>query len=612
MSSYQLPMTNYQKPLRLLVVLLASACASRVTAQEAGVELQLESNTLEVGEVVDGQLVCTNVGQPQLPAIQAPDGLEIQIVSPNPAQFSQMSIVNGRRSQKVTYTYSLRVVGKKEGVYTIGPIPVAADGRTYQTSPLQVTVQKAAESAQNEGDRLVFVRMTVEPRSLYVTQSFTATLIIGIRKVTDAEGRVVELDNLLEFVDGSGSDTSVFPRRFSSTEQWMTDSSGKRHPYVLHRASKEVRAEQVGPFSVGPVFIKMNYPTAFRRGFFGRLEATRSRKETARAEAIVVDVKGPPEQGRPADFAGAIGQYTLSVEAKPTRVEHGRPVTLSIAIGGEPLEGLAGPDLSRQSELASRFDFATDELTGDVEGRAKVFRRAVFPKQPGEQTIPPLTWSFFDPKAEAYVSLSSKPIPITVDPRAPGGEPLPSPMELAQSEPNGKPLTVLSGGIAPNYVDPRAVLADQSLGVSAPVAGGFLTIWPLTWAAIALTVRHRRRVTNDTGYARRRRAKSQAFDGIHRALRHEQVSQKLGGLGHALTGFICDRFDLPPGEMTPQEVHAVLTAHRLDSTFADEVATFLESCDAVRYAPGIFGALSPEEAAAKTRRWIAEIDRNAR
>lgn len=592
------------------LVFAVSVAAGVAAAQEAGVELRLESTTLEVGEVVDGQLVCTNTGQPQPPVILAPDGLEVQIANPIPAQFSQMSNINGRVSQKTTYTFSLRVTGKKEGVHAIGPFAVVADGTTFQTAPVRVTVQRAAAALQAEGDRLVFARISVEPRSLYVTQSFTATLVIGIRKV-EIDGQIVELDNLLEFVDGGGSDISIFPTRFSSSLVSMDDSAGQRHPYVLHRASKEIRAEEVGPFSVGPVFLKVNYPIAFRRGFFQRLEVAKARKETARAEAIIVDVKGPPEQGRPADFTGAIGHYSLNVDAKPTQVEQGRPITLQLTIGGEPLEGLASPALSQQAELLSRFDFASDELTGDVEGKAKVFRRAIFPKQPGEQSIPPISWSFFDPKAETYKTLFSKPVPIVVDPPAPGSVPLPSAADIARAEANGQALTVLTGGIAPNYVDPALVLADQSLSISTGGVTAAFVLPPLTWAVISLGARHRRRVLTDAGYARQRRAKRRAHGLIEHALRKVGPAEQLCGLAHALTGFVSDRFDLPPGERTPHEMRMMLAERGLNSKFADEVAAFLETCDAARYAPGVLDPLSPQHAAGKVREWIIRIDRGA-
>lgn len=591
-----------------LVALLPELGAQIAAAQDAGVELRVASTVLEVGEAVDVQLVCTNTGQPEMPQLTVPQGLDLQITNPIPAQFSQMSIVNGRRSQKSTYTYSARLTARKEGTYTLGPFTVVGESSTYQTAPVRVTVQNKQAVSQPEQDHFVFVRMSVEPRSLYVTESFTATLVIGIRKV-EIDGRVVDMENLLQTVDAGSSELSIFGTRFSSSELTLTDSAGQRHTYVLFKSTRDVRAEEVGPMPVGPVFLKVNYPTSLRRGFFGGMEVARSRKETARAEAIVVDVKGPPEEGRSADFTGAIGQFTMQVEAKPTRVEQGRPVTLSIAIQGAPLEGLAGPDLSNQAELASRFDFAVDELTGDIENRAKVFRRAIFPKRHGEQTVPPISWSYFDPRAERYVSLMSKPIAIVVDPAAPGSVAM-LPGEVDASERNGAKLKIVHGGISPNYVDPELVLADASVGFSTHVTIAALALPPLLCLTMTLTVRHRSRLKGDIRYARRRRARRHAQALIDRALRNGNPAQQLSALSQALTSYLADRFCLPPGALTPAEVRTLLTTSGADAATSEQIARFLENCDASRYAPGAIGTPSSSQAATNVREWIERIERS--
>src|SRR3972149_3764775 len=212
---------------RLALSILLYA-ASIAVGQDAGVELRLESTTLEVGEAVDAQLICTNTGPPEMPQLSVPAGLDLQITNPSPAQFSQLSIVNGRRPHKTTDPYSLRLTARKEGTYTLGPISVVGEASTFQTAPVRITVQKKQVASQPEQDQFVFVRMSVDPRSLYVTQIFTATLVIGIRKV-EIDGRVVDMENLLQTVDAGASELSIFGTRFSSSELTMADSAGQRH-----------------------------------------------------------------------------------------------------------------------------------------------------------------------------------------------------------------------------------------------------------------------------------------------------------------------------------------------------------------------------------------------
>jgi len=592
---------------RSTFILVTCLLAPLAAAQMPQVELRVDTRKLEVDEAADAELICTNTGVPGVPRTTVPDGLDLRLLNETPFSSSQISIINGRRSEKTEYRYQLQLIALKEGVYQLGPISVEADGRTYETKLVTIIVSKRDDMGQR-GDRDMFVEIEVAPKSLYVTESYTATLTIGIRKV-EIDGRVYDL-NLLGQIDGRGSQLSVFGGRFSSTETTLTDSAGQRHRYVLYREIKQIRAEDVGETAVGPVFLRMEYPTALRRGWFSSLEVSRSRKATARAPAVSVEVKGPPEEDRPAGFTGAIGRYTMDVSARPLRVEQNQPITLAIAIRGEPVSGIAGPDLSRNAELASRFEFARDELVGELEADAKVFRRAVFPKQPGEQTVPPIRWSYFNPRTEEYVTLTSEPINVTVDPPTARTTTIAVATER-QNAPEETTLTLLTGGISPNHVDPALVLASQSFVLTKSWLTA-LVLPPIACLMVVLTARHHRRVRTDRRYARRRHAQRQADSLVKTAIREKEHAQQLAGLGRAVTRYISDRFDLPPGPLTPVEAHEVLIAHAADTTLAEEIRTFLQDCDALRYAPSSTDSVPGREAAARVRAWISRMERTTR
>ncbi|MCH7595183.1 MAG: BatD family protein [Planctomycetes bacterium] len=593
----------------IIAAVLMTASAS---AQQSGVVLVLEAHVLEVGESVDGKIVCTNTGRPSAPRISAPAGLELRVVNPIPSQSSMISIVNGRRTRRETFTYTLRLTATKPGTYVIDPIVVEAGGANYQTNAMRITVRASASASKPDGDRLVFVHVQVEPTSVYVTESIQASLTIGIRKIY-INGEVVEYDNLLRSVDSRGSNLSVFGKRFDARETFLLDSQGRRHRYILYRISTEIRTEQVGELLVGPIFLRVNYPLSLRRSFWGRgYEPDRTKRVTARADAVRVDVKGAPEDGRPDDFTGAIGRYALVVSAKPTRVVQGRPVTLTVEIRGTPVEGIAGPDLTRQAELVSRFDFTTDELTGDVErNNVKVFRRAIFPKQQGEQTIPTLSWSYFDPTLERYTTLTSKPIALTVDPPAAGSLATVT-FQDSTGDAEDEGLTILRGGIAPSYIDPEAVLATQSFEPTRVQTVATLTLPPLLCLIINLTSRHRSRLRADMGFARRRKALRAGRTQLTRALGQKDTALQMQGIADALTLYLSHRFDLPPGEFTPVEVRNLLTARGVDAETAASMSTFLADCDAIRFAPSAPGTCSPKQAAGSVRGWMAMIERGTR
>jgi hypothetical protein len=324
----------------------------------------------------------------------------------------------------------------------------------------------------------------------------------------------------------------------------------------------------------------------------------------------MVDVKAAPNDGRPDDYTGAIGRFIMSVSAKPTRVEQGKPVTLTISIAGTPLDGLAGPDLTKQPELASRFDFTKDELVGDKEGGAKVFRRAVFPKQLGEQTIPPMRWSYFDPRKGQYVSLSSDPIAIVVDQPSTRSRSI-SLTENAPAGPEAVSLTVLTGGISPNYISAEEVLADQSFVLTVPWSST-IVLGPLAWISVVLTSRHRLRLRRDVGFARRRRAGRKARKRIKRATSKGRFGEPVYVVGEAITGYVSDRCGLGEGTLTPAEVHVLLTSHGVDDALISEITEFLRSCDAARYAADTTEVELARDVASSALDWIKQLERGMR
>lgn len=587
--------------LALIGLLLGAAAAQ---AQDPGAEILLESQNLETGEMVGGQLVVRNTGQPDVPAMKAPPGLELEVTSAMPSTSTRMSIINNRRSQQTTYTYAFRVTAIKAGAYTLGPFDITADGRTYRTNELKVVVKPPSAARRADGDALVFARITVEPTTLYVTESFTATLQIGIRKV-ERRGRLVDMDMLRGVLDLGSSELSIFAggtaRRSETT---LNDSTAQPHRYELFTVGQTIRAEQVGEIRVGPVFLKANYPTELRQNVFGSFEAVRTTRETARADAIVVTVKGPPDEGRPKHFSGAIGRFGFKVSAAPTRVTQGQPITLSIIVIGSPLEGVPAPSLADYPELASRFDFVSDDAPGEIENNTKTFRKALFPRQVGEQTIPPMAFSYFDLDRKSYVTISSDAITIQVDPRADDGG---SRFGSGETESdNHAGLTLLTGGLSPNYADPSGLLVGQSL----PSTGVFALVGaapPALFAAAALISRRRHRLERDPGYARRRRAAASARAVLAQARRESDPARRAQVAARAVTGYVADRLDLPSESLTLTEAAESLDRLRLPPDLAAAVVEFLRFGETVRYAP--VDASDPRLAdASRIESWITQME----
>ena len=160
--------------MRPIVLALTLAITRLAVAQSPGIALELDSTTLEVGEVIDARLVCTNTGAPGIPRGTIPKALDVQLTSTTPSSFQQRSWVNGRRSRTSTFTYTMRITALKAGRHVLGPFSVEAGVTTYNTPPVTIIVREPSADSSAKGDRTVFVELTVDPTSVLVTQTITA------------------------------------------------------------------------------------------------------------------------------------------------------------------------------------------------------------------------------------------------------------------------------------------------------------------------------------------------------------------------------------------------------------------------------------------------------
>ena len=167
--------------------------AAIAAAQQPGIELQLETRTIELGEAVGAWLVCTGTDRPAAPQTTVPEGLDLKLLSATPSEGSSTRVIDGRMCERTTYTYQMRLVALAEGNFMLGPVSVVAGGNKYETGPISIVVKRSDTPSLSEGDQVIFVEMDVEPRSLYVTQTYTATLTVGIRKVVIGN-RTIEMD----------------------------------------------------------------------------------------------------------------------------------------------------------------------------------------------------------------------------------------------------------------------------------------------------------------------------------------------------------------------------------------------------------------------------------
>ena len=206
-------------------------------------------------------------------------------------------------------------------------------------------------------------------------------------------------------------------RRFPTTPQSGTADIGGRI-YSTHSFETSLFAIAAGEITVGPCTIPAMYyesqqyarvPSIFRR----------ANRSTFTSNSFKLKVKPLPEQGKPADFTGAVGTFELTQNASPTTLEVGDPISIDLHVSGVGnFDSLEAPVMTNTEgwQLYPARELVQNLSDGITDGKI-TYSQVAIPLQQHRE-IPPFRLSYFDPKREKYFLASSDPVPIDVAPDA--------------------------------------------------------------------------------------------------------------------------------------------------------------------------------------------------
>jgi hypothetical protein len=138
-------------------------------------------------------------------------------------------------------------------------------------------------------------------------------------------------------------------------------------------------------------------------------------KLSLKSEPVTLEIK-PLPANPPASFSGAVGHFAMTAEAKPKNVQVGDPITVTSTISGRGnFDRMGAPSLEDERgwhKYPPSAKFKQDDDVG-ISG-AKTFEMVISPNEK-KSSIPPLSFSYFDPLKEDYVTVRGDPIPVQVE-----------------------------------------------------------------------------------------------------------------------------------------------------------------------------------------------------
>lgn len=522
----------------------------------------------------------SRAGDPQLPDL--PD---FSVFSAGSQRLMQS--VNFKTTTSTVFTYIL--VPKSKGSFTIPPVEVLVEQQKLRTDPIAIQVvdaqaeqparptrpgQRSGQSDTVDEDA-VRLEAGVSDQSVYVGEQLTLT----VRFYQD--GRFADRPQYQK-----PETTGFWVEDFPEPRTLYEHIDGRRYHVTELRTA--LFPTESGEQTIGSARVDCRLRTSsdpFLTDPFSLFGRRRSVPKTIVSEPIVIDVREVPHAGRPPEWDGAVGRYQLTAAADKQTAEVGEAVTLSVTVQGTGNVRLLGdpqlPEVEGMRSYQGEGELS-DAIRNDRVGGVKIVRRVFIADEPGDYEIPAIAYAYFDPTKETFVSLTSKPIVLSIQPA--------SGALAAPTSPVAGRQTI--DGVAPDLRFIR--LEEPNLR---PRRGPLLrSAWfwavqliPLAFLAGGwLFSRHAERLRVDAAYARQRRSGSVARRRLKEAQSclGDDPDAFLGALSAALRGFVADRVNSSAAGLTLDEIDRLLAVRGVAPDLVQRYRHVLEQCDLGRFAPG--------------------------
>ena len=455
-----------------ILCLLAPLTKANAAADPALAYETVEPSRIKMGETavirvvsLDGYL--ENIQLPTVP------GLSFEIMG----RVQGLEFVNGK---SIPASYILiRVTPQFAGVFTIpgltpksatvglevytgdAPNPYAWRSEKPAATPPPMSKAPVPKGIQLRAGGAAFVQLVVPTRPVYVGESVPVDIELGIRP-----GIVTSLNGPPAL---TGSD---FTLNNLSKEPLRRNQVIEGSPFLVMTWHSALAAVKPGDFSLSvqtPISVKLNTRSAEDQEFAARLgwpfsqipyNGVAPKDVTIDSPASALKVLSLPKEGRPNDFSGAVGEFQVSSDTSSTRVAAGDPLTLRLHITGvgnfDRVDATMFDHLEHWKTYPAKSTFTASDPAGDK--GEKVFEQPLIAGQPGEQSIPALEFSYFNPNTQHYERAQTQPIKVIVAASLADSS-LGAPAE-ATGGPNGVLMSQAARGLRADHPQPRSSVSE--------------------------------------------------------------------------------------------------------------------------------------------------------
>lgn len=545
---------------------------------------------------------------------KGPDFKGFDVVSgPNQSTSQSFQMINGNVNQSVTQQFTYIVSASVAGTFEIRPASITYKGKEYKSNALQIAVSSTGASSSGGGSqgnaqsqqrnqssgnqsndgtisgKDLFVRTIVSKTNPTVGEQITVTYKIYTR-IGVSNLNITSLPNISGFWSKDLLESQKQIQQSTETidgEEYITAEIRKQALFPLK--SGEVTIPPIEMSVVAQVKSRKKsrvrdpwFDAFFNDPFFN--SANQAVEVPLKSNAVKVNVRDLPS-GKPAEFSGAVGNYTLKSTVDRTQLKANEAINLRITISGtgniemiDKLPIIFPPD----------FDTYDPKVTsslqkGNTISGSKTFEYLIIPRNAGSFTINPVNFNYYDLSENRYKTLSTDSFSIEVA-KGDGTQ-----SAVSYSGVDQQDVQFVGTDIRHIVLPPFTLKNTGSHFFGSPKYLVLLCAIIIMTIVAQILLQKRRKALGNTGLMRLKKATGVArkrlkMAGIH--LKSGAETEFYNEISHALWGYLSDKFQIPLSELSTDSVNDALLARKVNQELTDAFTSTLHNCEYARFAPG--------------------------
>ncbi|MCF8307601.1 MAG: BatD family protein [Bacteroidales bacterium] len=536
-----------------------------------------------------------------------PDFDNFKVLSgPNRSSRSSIQIVNGNVSRSVNYEYYYTLEATREGTFEIGPATIGVDGETYKSNRTKVRVVPGDK--QSSRSRQKSSSQSSGRQSSSSTEDELAFLRAEVNKTKPYQGEEVIVTYKLYYrVDIADYGISQSPSYPGCWSQDLTNDSqrrgrttetvdGKRY-YVSDIYKEAIFPQRSGKIESKPMHFKMVARVKDRsqsrrkrdpfESFFDNQFGYKRVEKTLKSNPVNLDVKALPENNKPTSFSGAVGDFRFNTDIDKTDVKANDAVNLTLKVKGDGNIKLIDPP---EIDFPPDFEVYDPDVSINVNAStssgvsgSKTFEYTIIPRIPGEFTIEPLKFSYYDLQSNRYVTKKSPVYTINVS-KTPTGQ-----GNIAYNPSTQEEIQYLGKDIRFIYTKPYPLKKAGEYFYGSQRFYLLLIIPLVLFVVIVLLIRYNRKQRGNVALQKERKATRIARKHLKRSKKVMQEGNSgefYEELADAVWGYISDKFHIPLSDLSMDTVRERLEQKNISAEMIQQFIDTLEECEYARFAPG--------------------------